>query len=87
MNDKASFSAEAGSTAALFAVAGLAQVLGQKGLLNGDDLNAAFALAASMCRGNGNEDAAKVIELLAPSSAGFDPVAWAQQHGAETKRS
>jgi len=87
MNGKASFSAEAGSTAALFAVAGLAQVLGQKGVLNADDLNAAFASAASMCRGNGSEDAAKVIELLAPSSVGFDAVGWAKQHGAEINRS
>jgi hypothetical protein len=75
MTEKTPIATADGATAALFSVAALAQALARKGLLSPDELNEAFAVAASMCRGNGNPGAAQAIELMVPTSVGIDVVA------------
>lgn len=86
MTEKITVSAEAGATAAFLSVLGLSQMLARKGVLSSDELNEAFALAASMCRANGSEDAARVIEVSVPSSVGVDVVALAQARGETVHR-
>ncbi|WP_030540304.1 hypothetical protein [Sphingobium sp. DC-2] len=81
MSEKINVSAEDGATAAFLSVLALSQALARKGLLTGDDLNEAFATAASMCRANGSEDAARMIEVSVPSSVGIDIIALAEARG------
>jgi hypothetical protein len=56
--------------------------LGRKGTLTPGESSNVFAMAASMCRGGGNEQAAKLIENIVPSAVGIDPVAVAKSQGA-----
>ena len=86
MNGKTHLSAEAGATAALFSTAALTQMLAVRGLLSADEINELYAMAASMCRANGSEEAAHAIELMVPTSVGIDAVAAAKKRGASVEQ-
>ncbi|MET3526480.1 hypothetical protein [Phenylobacterium koreense] len=82
MGEKLMVTPEAASLAALMSNFALAAELTLKGVITADEGNAVFATAASMCRANGNELAARIIEVSCPTSVGVDVVERARAHGA-----
>ena len=82
MSEKQLFAADAGVVAALMANISLSGELMRKGIMTTDDGIYVYAVAASMCRGNGNEDAAKLIETLCPTCQGVDVLEMAKERGA-----